>query len=83
MPAVKRLAGVAQEVNLRISAQEIKHASDSALALKARTDIFRSPKQGYQWPNKKDMCPPKNLKKKNVSKSQNISAKTSETIVIF
>ena len=29
------------------------------LALKHRGDVTRSPKQGYQWPNKKDSCPPK------------------------
>ena len=28
------------------------------LALKPRYDITRSPKQGYQWPQKKDLCPP-------------------------
>ena len=31
----------------------------STLALKPRADITRSPKQGYQWPHEKDMCPPK------------------------
>ena len=29
------------------------------LALKPRTDMIRSPKQRYQWPHKKDLCPPK------------------------
>ena len=29
------------------------------LALKPGGDIIRSPKQGYQWPDKKDLCPPK------------------------
>ena len=29
------------------------------LALKPRRDITRSPKQGYQWPHKNDLCPPK------------------------
>ena len=28
-------------------------------------DVTISPKQGYQWPHKKDSCPPKNLKNKN------------------
>ena len=32
--------------------------------LKPRTDITRSPKLGYQWPHKKDSCPPKFSKKK-------------------
>ena len=37
-----------------------KHASEgSTLALKPRADVTRSPKQGYQWPHKKDSCPPK------------------------
>ena len=40
--------------------QVTKHASEgSTLALKPRGDIIRSPKQGYQWPHKKDSCPPK------------------------
>ena len=29
------------------------------LALKARGDVTRIQKQGYQWPYKKDLCPPK------------------------
>ena len=33
------------------------------LALKPRGDVTRSPKQGYQWPNKKDLRPP--ILKKN------------------
>ena len=31
------------------------------LALKPRGNITRNPKQGYQWPHKKDFCPPKCL----------------------
>ena len=31
----------------------------STLALKPRADVTRSPKQGYQWPHEKDLCPPK------------------------
>ena len=57
--AGKRSAGVAPEVNLRNSAQARKHASESTLDLKPRADVTRSPKQGYQWPHKKDMCHPK------------------------
>ena len=38
-------------------------ARESTLALKPRADITRSPKQGYQWPYEKDMCPTKILKK--------------------
>ena len=33
-------------------------------AFKPRADVTRSPKQGYQWPHKKDMCPPKFKKKR-------------------
>ena len=62
--AVKRSAGVTPEVNLRNSTQARKHASESTLTLKPRADITRSPKQGYQWSHKKDMCPPKILKKR-------------------
>ena len=36
----------------------------SILALKPRADVTRSPKQGYQWPRKKDRCP-QNFFKKN------------------
>ena len=32
---------------------------ESTLPLKPRADVNRSPKQGYQWPHKKDLCPPK------------------------
>ena len=45
--------------------QATNHASEgSTLALKPRGDIARSPKQGYQWPHEKDLCPPKILKNK-------------------
>ena len=30
----------------------------------ARADVTRSPKQGYQWPHKKDLCHPKVSKTK-------------------
>ena len=33
------------------------------LALKPRGDVTRSPKQGYQWHHKKDLCHPKIFKK--------------------
>ena len=36
-----------------------KAGMGSTLALKPRADVTRSPKQGYQWPNKKDLCPQK------------------------
>ena len=48
--------------------QVTKHASDgSTLALKPRGDVTRSPKQGYQWPHEKDLCPPK-IKKKSADR---------------
>ena len=48
--------------------QATKHASEgSTLALKPRGDVIRSPKQGYQWPHKKNSCPPKIYKKKKLS----------------
>ena len=58
-------AGVAPEVNLRnpLSTGEGIQARESTLALKPRADVTRSPKQGYQWPHKKDLCPTKMFKK--------------------
>ena len=39
--------------------------AEPTLALKPRGEVTRSPKQGYQWPQEKDSCPPKiNFKKK-------------------
>ena len=43
---------------------KIANKAEPTLALKPRGDVTRNPKQGYQWPQKKDMCPPKTLKKK-------------------
>ena len=40
-------------------------AKESILALKPRADVTRSPKQGYQCPHKKDLCPPNTIFKKN------------------
>ena len=57
--------GVAPEVNLRNITQARKHASkNSTLAVKLRADITRSPKKGYQWSHEKDLCPPKNFRKR-------------------
>ena len=45
--------------------QATKHASEgSTLTLKPRGDVTRSPKQRYQWPFEKDLCPPKKFLKK-------------------
>ena len=68
MLAAKRSVGVTPEMNLR------EHVTCMpspmlirlpTLALKPRGDVTRSPKQGYQWPHKKDFCPPKTLEKKS------------------
>ena len=51
MLATKRSAGVTPEVNLR----NPLHATERAtLALKPRTGVAGSPKEGYQWQHKKD-----------------------------
>ena len=57
------------------------HASEgSILALKPRGDVTRSPKQGYQWPHEKDLCPPKIFKKYTnlVNYNQNKSIRKSQ-----
>ena len=67
MLAAKRLAGVAPEVNLRecICLHQARIRLPT-LALKPRGNVTRSPKQGYQWPHKKESCPPKIFFKKNL-----------------
>ena len=58
MLIIKSLASVPLDVKLRI-AQLMKHISKGpTLAFKLRSDVTISPKQGYQWPHKKDLCPP-------------------------
>ena len=37
---------------------------DVCICVHLRADVTRSPEQGYQCPNKKDLCPPKMFKKK-------------------
>ena len=52
-------AGVAPEVNLmeRVTHMLPPSVNKAApLALKPREDVTRSPKQGVQWPHKKDLC---------------------------
>ena len=49
--AAKRSAGVAPEVNLKEHATLVP-----LLVLESRGNVIRSPKQGYQWPHKKDLC---------------------------
>ena len=56
MLAIYTSSGVAPEVNLRehISRTPLQSSNktEPTLALKPRGDITRSPKQGYQWPQK-------------------------------
>ena len=59
MLAAKRPAGVQRWLGgLYCCAQAMKHNEESTLAFKPRADVTRSPKQEYQWPHKKDWCPP-------------------------
>ena len=67
MLASKRVAGVTPEVNFRECLTFMPLASTNKAAhsaLKPRGDVTRSPKQGYQWPHKKDLRPPIFFKKK-------------------
>ena len=60
MLAAKRLAGVAPEVNLgkHVTRMPLSSANKAVHpGLKPRGDTARSPKQGFQWPHKKDLCP--------------------------
>ena len=61
MLAVKRSAGVTRGESEEsvVYRQENIQARESNLILKPREDVTRSPKQGYQWPHKKDWCSPK------------------------
>ena len=64
--------GVTPEVNLRkhisCTPPQSSNKAEPTVALKPRGDVTISPKQGYQWPHKKDFCPPKILKIKVQSK---------------
>ena len=53
MLAAKRSAGVEPEVNLR------EHVMQARIRLPTLALKPRSQKQVYQWPHKKDLCPPK------------------------
>ena len=72
MLGTKRLVGVTSEVNLSELISCIPLPSVirmSTLALKPGGDITRTSKQVYQWPHKKDLCPPKIFKKKILSQN--------------
>ena len=59
MLGAKRSAGVAPEMNLRECVTHMPLPSQIRLpTLAVKPDITRSPKEGYQWPHKKDSCPP-------------------------
>ena len=59
MLATKRSPGVVPpEVNLRNALY-----ADKVFTLTLSADITRSPKQGYQWPHKKDLSPQTFFKK--------------------
>ena len=61
MLAVKRSAGVAPEMNLKERTPHTPPPSSNKAVnsdFESHLDVTRSPKQGYQWPIKKDMCPP-------------------------
>ena len=60
MLAARRLVGVASEMNLRERVTQTQ-SDKPTLALKPRGEVTRIPKQGYQWPHKKDSCPPKKI----------------------
>ena len=64
----KRSACVAPEVDLEEctlhSPPQKANMAGPTLALNPRGDVTRNPKQGYQWPQKKDMCRPKTFFKK-------------------
>ena len=50
-----------------------KARKESSLALKPRTDVTRSPKQGYQWPYVKDFMSSKNFKKRRRKIKRSVS----------
>ena len=71
MLAIYTGRGVAPEVNLRerISRMALQSANkaEPTLALKPRGNVTRSPKQGYQWPQKWT-CVQQKFKKKKKKK---------------
>ena len=67
MLAVKRLAGVAPEVDLGectlhfASAKQVNKAAEPTLALKPIGDVTRNSKEEYQWPQNRTHVSAKNL----------------------
>ena len=59
--AAKMLAGVALEMNLRecISCMDAPRVNKAGYSgFETQTRCYQKSKQGYQWPNQKDLCPP-------------------------
>ena len=50
------------------------------VALKPTGDVTRSPKQRYQWPHKKDLCPPNNMENNIVAPEVNFREYISSVI---
>ena len=71
MLAIYTGRGVTPEVNLRehISHMPLQSSNkaEPTLALKPRGDVTRSPKQGYQWPQKWT-CVQQKFKKKKITR---------------
>ena len=61
--AVKRLVGVAPEMDFRKCALQLPKKTSLNLALKARGDIPRNPKQGHEYQDRTHVSA-KNFKKK-------------------
>ena len=53
------------------------------LALKPRVDIARSPKHGYQWPHKKDLCPQKIKKQINKTRHPSFGVQSFVAVVVL
>ena len=86
MLVVKRLAGVAPEVNLRnpLYTGEEAHKWGISPGFETQGRRHQKSKQGYQWPHKEDMFPPKNfLKKTNFLKPLDISLKWFDFVIIY
>ena len=85
MLAVKRLRGFAPEVNLRnpLRAGEKAQKWNIHPTLKPSIDVTGSPKQGYQWPHKKDLIPSKTFVKKFKNMFQRSYLTNNELCVII
>ena len=67
MLAAKRLAGVTPEVNFRdhVTCMPLGSVNKAAYSgFETQRRRHQSPKHGYQWPHRKNLCPPKIFRKK-------------------